>query len=170
MIAHKDRPAPRSNKREERNDMTTKHTYIDGPIFKVQNGSRIDLHWHDVTNAREITVACNISSDWTADDIVNRFNSHAKLARDNERLTAELEMHAWEISPGMAMAKLDVLTAENISLKADNAKLARDNAAMLEALKRLLSPMPVHDKYCHVIPCDCAQGQARAAIAQAKES
>lgn len=49
------------------------------PIFKVQNGTKIDLHRKDYAANRELTVACNLENDMAADEIVTRFNSHDAL-------------------------------------------------------------------------------------------
>lgn len=49
--------------------------------------------------------------------------------------------------------------------------VVKERDELAEALKRLLSPMTVHDKYCEQgDECDCAQGQARAALANLDES
>ena len=54
-------------------------------------------------------------------------------------------------------------------------KLKADRDALLEALKRVASPMAPHRINCgwarsqHESECDCAVGQARAAIAQAEK-
>lgn len=64
-----------------------------------------------------------------------------RLKEENSRLSEELESHAWEISPAMAQAKIDELTADLAAARATNADLyaefKRQNDGLSEERDRL---------------------------------
>ena len=58
-----------------------------------------------------------MENDWTKE--IDRLRERVR------ELKAELESHAWEISPAMAQAKIDELNADNERLKAELAEAKR---------------------------------------------
>jgi hypothetical protein len=57
----------------------TKNPYClaESDWFVVQNGDQVDIHKIDYTQARELTVACNVGEH--AAELVRRWNAHAEL-------------------------------------------------------------------------------------------